>query len=454
MVAVGGCATYTARPLTADQNLTRLEARRLDEPGLIRFLAAEPEAERHAGWDLARLVLAAYYFSPELDVAQAKWVETRGGVVTAGQLPNPQVGLTTVFDTTKLTPSPWVLSAAFSLTLEIAGKRGLREARAEALAEASRLDVAGAAWRIRGAVHRALAALANALDDARLLREKATLEARVLATLEAEQAAGAVSAFVVSAARISAEATRLQQVQAEEAIAVARVDLAEAIGVAPAALEGVEPVFTDLETVPDEDALAGARRQTLLNHPELLAALARYAAADADLRLQVALQYPDLRVGPSYSFNQGDNQWGIGLSVTLPIFNQNQGPIAEAEARRTRIGAEFDALQLRVLAAIERAISQLNSAEMALTQQDDLQRELEARAETAAAMVAAGELAPLELDGQRLELATAALARAQAVGRVRLALVALEDALASPAGLPRSLWRVSDPGQAVEGKRG
>ena len=107
-----------------------------------------------------------------------------------------------------------------------------------------------------------------------------------------------------------------------------------------------------------------------------------------------------------------------------------------------------------MLAAIERAISQLNSAEMALTQQDDLQRELEARAETAAAMVAAGELAPLELDGQRLELATAALARAQAVGRVRLALVALEDALASPAGLPRSLWRVSDPGQAVEGKRG
>jgi cobalt-zinc-cadmium efflux system outer membrane protein len=52
------------------------EARTLDSPDLQRYVAAhlKSDASRPAPntWDLTTLTLAAFYFSPELDVARAK----------------------------------------------------------------------------------------------------------------------------------------------------------------------------------------------------------------------------------------------------------------------------------------------------------------------------------------------------------------------------------------------
>ena len=69
---------------------------------------------------------------------------------------------------------------------------------------------------------------------------------------------------------------------------------------------------------------------------------------------EVAKQYPDVRLSPGYQYDQGDNEWSLGLSVDLPILNQNQGGIAEAEARRTEAAAKFNAIQAKVVAEIDR----------------------------------------------------------------------------------------------------
>jgi outer membrane protein TolC len=63
--------------------------------------------------------------------------------------------------------------------------------------------------------------------------------------------------------------------------------------------------------------------------------LAEYNASQSALQLEIAKQYPDIHLNPGYEFDQGDNKWSPGLTVTLPILNQNKGPIAEAEAKRT-----------------------------------------------------------------------------------------------------------------------
>mgnify|MGYP001041107940 CR=1 FL=1 len=47
--------------------------------------------------------------------------------------------------------------------------------------------------------------------------------------------------------------------------------------------------------------------------------------------------------------------YSLSLNVELPIFNQNQGPIAEAEARRKGAGARFVALQGKVIDEMDRA---------------------------------------------------------------------------------------------------
>src|SRR5204862_2361235 len=86
-------------------------------------------------------------------------------------------------------------------------------------------------------------------------------------------------------------------------------------------------------------------------------------AAEAAFQTEIAKQSPDVHVNPGYEYDQGDNKWSLGVSVELPILNQNQGPIAEARARREEAAARFNALQSKVLADIERAVEVFHVSE-------------------------------------------------------------------------------------------
>jgi cobalt-zinc-cadmium efflux system outer membrane protein len=145
----------------------------------------------------------------------------------------------------------------------------------------------------------------------------------------------------------------------------ARSRLAQALGISLAALEGVNLEVDFSANVPGALTSADARGVALRGRADILGALADYAAAEADLRLQVAKQYPDLHLGPAYAWNSGnagDSQWSLGVTLELPILDQNQGPIAEAEARRKLAAAKFVALQAQVIGMIDRAVAGLESA--------------------------------------------------------------------------------------------
>jgi outer membrane protein TolC len=50
-----------------------------------------------------------------------------------------------------------------------------------------------------------------------------------------------------------------------------------------------------------------------------------YTASQAALQAEIAKQYPDLRLGPGYDWDQGDHKWLLlGISLTLPILNRNE----------------------------------------------------------------------------------------------------------------------------------
>ena len=56
------------------------------------------------------------------------------------------------------------------------------------------------------------------------------------------------------------------------------------------------------------------------------------------------------------SGNAGDNQWSLGLSLELPVLDQNQGPIAEAEAKRAK-PPQNPELQSQVIGEIDSAVA-------------------------------------------------------------------------------------------------
>src|SRR5258708_12030557 len=91
------------------------------------------------------------------------------------------------------------------------------------------------------------------------------------------------------------------------------------------------------------------QRLALLNRIDLRRQLAQYAVVDEALKLEIAKQYPDINIAGGYSWEGGENILDLGPSAVLPVFNQNQGPIAEAEARRTEVAAQFLAMQAGII---------------------------------------------------------------------------------------------------------
>src|SRR5207302_4652444 len=138
---------------------------------------------------------------------------------------------------------------------------------------------------------------------------------------------------------------------AQRARAEARARLAEAIGVPIRALSEMKFSFESLlpGSTAAELAAEQVRRAALQSRPDILSALAEYASAQAALQLEIAKQYPDVHLSPGYEFDQGDSKWSVGITVELPVLNQNQVPIAEAKARRAEAAARFNALQAKGL---------------------------------------------------------------------------------------------------------
>jgi outer membrane protein TolC len=305
-------------------------------------------------------------------------------------------------------------------------------AEAAQLSEAARLNIAIVAWQVRSRLRRSLVDVYAAQEMTTLLKEQQVLQAENLRLLEQQHQAGAVSAFELTQARLAADATQLALRDAERQGAESRVQLADAIGVRVDALDDVRLSFVGLDELPAEVPAAAVRRQALLNRADVLGALAEYAASQSALQLEIAKQYPDVHLNPGYEFDQGDNKWSLGLSVTLPVLNQNQGAIAEAEARRAQVAAVFLALQARVLAEIDRAVAAYRVTLLKKADTDALLAHLQEQEQAAQAMLAAGAISKSELAALRLQLGTSAVARLEALSKSQQALGALEDALQSP----------------------
>ncbi|MBL0170201.1 MAG: TolC family protein [Gemmatimonadaceae bacterium] len=442
-----GCAHYVSVPLSASRTLDDLEARRLDAPAVGEFLKAgrAVEAWPLSTWNLRQLSLAAFFYSPSLDVARAQWQSAQGGVITAGGRPNPTLSAGEGFDAT--TPatqiSPWMPQVSLALPIEMAGKRGVRVDRARAQAEVAHFNVLTTAWQVRRAVREAYVELfaATAIDSLQSTRQ--SLAAEVVRILEAQRAVGDVAVFDVTQARLALADARIAALSAQQRHVEARSALAAAVGVSTVALDATRFTFDEFARpaplVPDREV----RRVALLQRADVRAALADYDVSQANLKLEIRNQYPDLTLGPGYQLDQTDVKWSLSLSLPVALLNRNQGPIAEARARREEMAARFLALQARVIVEVDRAVAASALTRLQVSVADSITTSLGRQQRSTEAGYRAGELSKLQLLGVQLELVSAALARIDVVSRAQLTVGALEDAMQSTFDLEP--WIIATP---------
>lgn len=436
IVMLAGCASYTPQPLSPADTAAAFETRTLADPGLKAFIGSNLKREvtpwPPTTWDLPLLTLAALYDNPELDVARAQWDVARAGEITAGARPNPTLAIGTQYNSSAVARvSPWTLGFTFNLQIETAGKRDYRIARAQNLSEAARFTITTAAWQVRARVRTALLKLHAADETLALLHKQLAAQETNLRLLT--QGGALASLPNITQARIALDQTRLTAQDAQRQSAEARAQLAAAVGVPHAALDNIDfsyEVFEPL-TLPKPPRAEELRRVALQNRPDILAALAHYAAAESALALEVAKQYPDIQLGPGYSWDQGDNKWSLGISFALPLFQRNQGPIAEASARRGEAAARFTALQARAIAEFETALAAYRAALAKLDTAETLREAQRLQYRTLRGMVR-GEAGRFALINAELQSLAGERARLEAQIAAEQALGALEDAIEQP----------------------
>jgi cobalt-zinc-cadmium efflux system outer membrane protein len=236
------------------------------------------------------------------------------------------------------------LSDNAALSDAISGKRGLRKDVAHAALAAARLQRDDALRNLEAQVKTAFVQVVAARATLVFTEDVAAAQARTVTLSKARLDAGSISE--ADLARI--ETARLE---ADQAVDQARAQLRGA-KVALAFLLGVRGAVPDYDVVagPYERAAApagleGASRDTLVaraleKRPDVVAARRGQDRADSALALARRQRVPDVTLSLNYTQQGTTNQaitpptFTAGLSLPLPIFDQQQGPIARAEADR------------------------------------------------------------------------------------------------------------------------
>jgi outer membrane protein, heavy metal efflux system len=435
---LSGCAAYQPRPLAPAQMAEAYEARTLDSRDLRDFVARGLRREITQwplkSWDFSTLTLAAFYFGPDLDVARAKWATSKAAIKTAGAIPNPVLQIPFEYATNAPRgESPYTLGLGLDIPIETAGKRGYRLTQADLVSDAARFNIGNVAWQVRSRLRGQLLGLYSARLEASLREQQLAAQQEIVDILAKRLSLGAASATEANAARIQLARNTLDLSNARKRIDDAKALIASAIGLPVRALANVDldvHAFTEIELkMPAREV----HRKAILNRADVLSALSEYEASQAALQLEVARQYPDIHLGPGYLFDTGLNKIELPVAgIALPIFNRNEGPIAQAEAQRTELAAQVNALQAKALDEVDRAMQGYASARKNLALADSLLRAQREELQSLQRTFETGETDRLTLTLARHSLYTDDLARGDALTAVQQAIGQLEDAMQWP----------------------
>jgi outer membrane protein, heavy metal efflux system len=286
--------------------------------------------------------------APELAAARMRVVEARGRLRGASVLlrDNPQIeALAGAGFGDQASP---LVEVNLWQPFELGGRRSarMRAARAGIAREAASTDVLrrrvlrDAAVSFAQALH-ARAAVENAV------REEA-LATNALAAAQRRQKSGETGVLEVNTLASVLSRARAARRRAESDVVRTLLRLRLLLDLAPedrlvlrGSLEEVRRLESGVgqsgrSPAPAHQAGAGER-------PELRAARAELAEAEAEAELGRGSRWPDMALGVRYLHGNRENGVLGGLSFTLPVFERGQGQTVQASARRDRAALELGA---------------------------------------------------------------------------------------------------------------
>jgi cobalt-zinc-cadmium efflux system outer membrane protein len=340
---------------------------------------------------------AALSAGPRVALARADTAAARAAAIIARQLPNPSLSL-------QRTGAPPQRHLIMDLPFDAPWVRGPRIGAANALRRASQLrylsERAQALLEVDTTYTRALGAQARFRLSRQTARDADSLRKMTVSRRDAGDASDldvdlatvtAGQQLNVAASDSLTYMSTLLTVQTLMGIPVDSVSIvlvdslrlgavdtgsllreADSAGVAAGAGIPLAPPGTPAANVATRPSVVGTTPSVAAAEANLVAtemAITRERRSVFGITsLQVGVEWHDPTVDPA----DNEKLWVVGLAVPLPLFNQNQGAIAQAYAERDRARAELTAARLTARQRLVEALHELASLRARVARDQEL----------------------------------------------------------------------------------
>lgn len=376
------CATekYTAKPLSIEKTTAKIFAKDPSEASFKNYLIKQGYRETELpfkSWGLDELTLCALYFHSKLDVAKAQLGLVNAQIDSAGQKQNPILNANLAHsDQANGDKRPWAYGLNVEIPIETTNKRETRIEEAQANAAASRMDVASTAWQLRSQIAKDLLEYHETIANAQLIQTELTTQTEIANMLQKRGDKGLASKTELSFAQLTQLKTQstLNNEQAKSAEMNAR--LASDVGLTLEKFKQFSIKNLDIDTalsqqisaLGDNFSTKNLQETALLNRIDIRRALAKYAAAEAKIKLEIARKTPDISLSPGIAFEYGDSIWSLGFSTLLNLLRKNPTLINEAKQLREIEGAQFEALQAQIIGDLTQHLANYEASKQSLNQ--------------------------------------------------------------------------------------
>lgn len=335
--------------------------------------SAVDDAPAH-GNTLETLLERAIANSPQLQSFEAARTATLGERQQAGLWQNPELGLEAEnvagngpyksFNSAEATYS-------VSQLIEIGGKRSARVGVATHAVDLAERDIQSARLDLIRDVTEAFNIAVAAGEEVKLAEEQAGLADDMLKTVITRVNAArepliqkSKASVALATSRVALEKARRDQLTAQNLLANL-TGSSEPIGSLDASgfYSAVEP--TSVADI----------KEALSRNPDLARWKSAIAKSAASLDLEEANAIPDPRISAGFrDFREtNNNAFVIGLSIPIPLLNQNQGNIAKARADVTKTARDQRASELVLSSALTKSLqAQQGAYAQAVTLQDNI----------------------------------------------------------------------------------
>ena len=261
----------------------------------------------------------------------------KGQQITARLLPNPVLSVGTLSSYTQVCQASaskcGQVFPQIQQLFEMAGKRGYRMESASFGTLSTEASFEDAVRQLSFTVKDAYYRVQLALRRLALAEENRDRFSRILEVNTIRFKKGYIAEVDLIRIRLQVVDFQSQIILAIQDANQARADLRVLLGLSPS----VDLLLTtELDYHPIEPDMTSLRRIAIDTRPDIRAKRLTQSQRMADLRLAKAYRIPDITAGAGYAV-QGphgpDNQQQVALSlgIPLPLFNRNQGGIAQAE---------------------------------------------------------------------------------------------------------------------------